>query len=98
MRRYEKTKEVVERESLVEMSCDLCGTKASGVCGWADGWYDTNETEVSVTIKHREGCNYPECKMGTEREVDICPACFKNKLIPWLISQGAKIEEKDYES
>jgi hypothetical protein len=96
MRRYEKTKEVVERESLTEMTCDLCGAKAHRVRGWDEGWYDTNETEVSVTIKQREGCNYPECKMGTEYEIDICPACFKSRLVPWLISQGAKIEQKDW--
>lgn len=34
---------------------------------------------------------------NVEKEVDICPDCFKNKLVPWLISQGAKIKQEDWD-
>jgi len=61
------------------------------------GIYEVNECEVRVYVKHREGENYPEGGSGTEVEVDICPKCFKEKLLPWLESQGVKVERKDWE-
>lgn len=97
MRKYVKKKRVVEDEFCEELRCDLCGAKAKRQNSWGDGWYDVNETEVSVTVKQREGESYPEGGSGTEYEVDICPECFRTKLVPWLISQGAKIQEKDWD-
>ena len=40
--------------------------------------------EIKVIIRHREGLNYPEGGSGIEINIDLCPDCVKNKLIPWL--------------
>lgn len=52
---------------------------------------------MKIIIYHREGDSYPEGGSGTITEVDICPDCFQNKLVPWLELQGATIKEKDWE-
>ena len=52
---------------------------------------------VCVEVRQRQGVSYPEGGSGTEIEVDLCPTCFKEKLVPWLRSQGATIEEKEWE-
>jgi len=78
------TREVVEFTV-----CDLCGRKEPG-----DGWskcYDVEDVEVS----YESGSRYPDGNFTETISYDICPDCFKNKLMPWLESQGAKHRKKD---
>jgi hypothetical protein len=76
---------------LDETICDLCGARAKNG-EWDDGLYSLLDIEVSYT----EGSQYPEGGYGTKYEVDICPECFKKKLIPWLENQGAEIHEEEW--
>lgn len=80
----------------VSRTCDLCGVDAKNIL-WGDFSCDFDETEVRVSVKQKEGTQYPEGGSGTECEIDICPKCFKDRLVPWLISQGANIERKDWD-
>ena len=97
MRRYE-TKEVTRSEKhLVEQRCDLCGIAAAEPDSWGGGSYQVDETEIKVTVKQKEGSSYPEGGMGTEYRIDLCPACFKDRVIPWLVSQGAAIKQEDWD-
>jgi hypothetical protein len=98
MKIYEKrTRPAHEYKHLVSRSCDLCGKKTKSAIEWSENRYEVNETEISVNIKQKEGSNYPEGGNGTEYEVDLCPDCFKDKLVPWLQAQGAQIEKKDWD-
>lgn len=94
MKTYEKRTKTYEETILVERKCDLCGSLAK-TSDWGASCYEVNETEISVSIKQKEGQQYPECGSGTEYEVDMCPDCFKNKLVPWLRSQGVNAFTKD---
>lgn len=86
MRRYER-KEVSRKEThLVEQRCDLCGAIAKDFDSWSGGSYVVDETEIRVTVKQKEGDSYPEGGSGTEFNIDLCPKCFKERLVPWLIS------------
>lgn len=89
MKKYETRTEEVERKYLVSHTCDLCGRKA-GDDDWCSDSYERSE----VTISIEEGEYYPEGGSAVETEFDICPDCFKNKLIPWFESQGVKPETK----
>jgi len=93
MKIYEKVQITTPR--LVKRLCDLCGVE-SKYCDWAIGNYEVNETEIKVSIKQKEGEKYPEAGCGTEYEIDLCPRCFKERLIPWLKSEGATVEEKEW--
>ena len=87
------------RRQLKLRKCDLCG-KESGGRGdteWDKGFYDVMETEVQIQLKMREGEAYPEGGWGTTAEIDICPECFRGKLIPWLQSEGADIKREEWD-
>lgn len=81
-------------------TCDLCGRKAEKGDEWTCGWkheHNVNETEVQVVVRQKEGYNLPDCGSGTEYEIDLCPDCFRDRLVPWLRSQGAKVENKEWD-
>jgi len=49
------------------------------------------EDELSIT--HRFGVNYPECGHGMELiPPDICPRCWKEKILPALRAAGLKLQ------
>ena len=97
MKKYEK-KIIPQKEiELVSgISCDLCG-KEGFQENWEKSYYSVDETEVSVTIRQKEGRSYPDGGWHTEVDIDICPECFKNTLIPFLKEKGVKIEEKEFD-
>lgn len=84
------------REVLVKRMCDLCGMESKS-CDWDAGLYEVNETEIKITMKQKEGSSYPEGGSGTKYEIDLCPECFTQRMIPWLKSEGANIEECEWE-
>ena len=97
-RKYEKRTKTYEETVLVEKRCDLCGVLGEPEDSWSpSGIYDVNETEVEVTVRQKEGSQYPDGGSGTQFVVDLCPTCFKYKLIPWLRSQGADLKQTDWD-
>jgi hypothetical protein len=93
MKNYvEKISEPQHYQLCVSRSCDLCGKTTNGD-DWDKRNYNVNETEISVTVKHRRGDSWgSDGGSGDEYDIDICPECFRDRLVPWLISQGAKIK------
>lgn len=96
MRKYEKKTETRTYDSLIETACDLCGAVAKSG-NWESSTYEVNETEIEVTVRQKDGDNYPDGGSGTKYEIDMCPKCFKDRLVPWLISEGAKIKQIDWD-
>ena len=97
MKRYETvTPEPKPTQYLIGLTCDLCGRETKWR-GWAEDCWDVDEIEIKVTIRRHQGQNYPEGGWGTDYEVDLCPECFKDKLIPWLESQGAKVQQTEWD-
>ena len=78
--------------------CDLCGKQSEGE-DWTTGSFEVNQTDISIftRVEYRNGVQYPEGGHGDDYEVDLCPDCFMNKLIPWLKKQGAEIHEKEWD-
>ena len=85
-----------EFDALISRKCDICG-KVAKTHDWDRGYYEVNETEISVKVRQNEGHNFPEGGSGTEYDIDLCPDCFKDKLVPWLKSQNPNIQEKDWD-
>lgn len=75
-----------------ETKCDLCGKTTAR--NWGAKRFEVAETEVRL----RTGENYPDGGSGQETTVDVCPTCFKEKLIPWVESLGGKptVEQWDW--
>ena len=73
-----------------KITCDLCGNEMdeNGHID-EDGRYDEYTIEA-VTVSYETGTCYPEDGHNTETELfDICPTCYKTKLVIWLKGQGA---------
>ena len=87
--------EMIPHEVLVETTCDLCGTVAKRG-NWKSSKYEVAESEIEVTVRQKDGELFQEIGDGTTYVVDMCPICFKKKLIPWLASQGCKAKVKEW--
>jgi len=80
------------QEGLDFIKCDLCGAATnrddfdSKSGNWAKGSYN----ELLVAVYLQEGSNYPEGGHSKSLVFDICPDCFKGKIVPYLESLGAK--------
>lgn len=96
MRVYKKKKQIVEKEIMTLCKCDICGLEAKS-CNWDASIYESKETEISVTCSLNEGTTYPDGGWGEMFQIDICPKCFKEKLIPWIESHGSKVKPKQWE-
>ena len=86
-----------EYNHLVAVVCDLCKTKYTDrATNWGEKSPSrTLDTKVySAEESHdRDGGGYRKLFW-----FDICPACFRDRLVPWMKSQGAEptIEETDH--
>ena len=71
-----------------EIVCDICGKKTKE--SW-NGPSEQKEVEVSYTsVDLHPGGGWEE-----KLSFDICPECFKSKLIPWVESFGSKVTFKE---
>ncbi len=88
MKTYEHRERQVTERVLTRHVCDLCGKDLN-----ATGSYNI----ADVTVECETGSSYPDSGSCLKLSADICPECFKSKLVPWLESQGAKIERSERE-
>lgn len=80
-----------QRTTLARITCDLCAKTSNA--DWDEDTYEVLETEVRC----KTGNEYPEGGSGTEVTIDICPACFTEKLVPWVKEQGGEPTTKDWD-
>lgn len=85
-----------KRKELEKIICDLCGSEGHPFRdSWNGNVYEIDKAKVYTCVEYEKGSSYPEGGEKTTVYVDICPNCFKQKLIPWLKSQGANIQERE---
>ena len=77
----------VQVEVVDKVTCDLCGRviPKPESCVYED-------TSVRLVEHH----DYPESQQGRIYEYDICPHCFKSRLMVWLHRNGAEPTIKEY--
>jgi len=83
MRTYEREDQPVD--VLVKTTCDICGATHDAAKSGDWGYGDVDE----ITIRRR-WCYDLEVHGFDDgvAEYDICPKCFKDRLEPWILSQG----------
>jgi len=92
--------ERTRKETILKLrKCDLYGRESKSA-DWRNGIYEENQTVIKMQIiqQERNSCFPDGSGSGSEYDIDLCPTCFLEKLVPWLKSQGAKIEERKWES
>lgn len=102
MRQIEKREHRYTTDVCVWVKCDLCGSKdpvARNDQGGAIVWDSDNYHVSKTTVALEDYDSYPDgCDDGEKLHCDICPECFRTKLIPWLESQGAVIGKTEADS
>ena len=98
MKTYNEIVQESKVNVLVKKTCCICGTCVEfpqNENSWETkfGFHDVLETRVEL----KEGVSYPEDSHGEIKSFDLCPKCFVEKLIPWFESQGAKVQESEWE-
>lgn len=81
----ETTKDVVD-----QFVCDMCGANIPSD-------EEREDFEYAEPIKICKGYRSPWEYSGNRESVwvDLCLNCFKSKLLPWLESQGCKLNRED---
>lgn len=88
-----KTEQVkYEKEVIDKLICDLCKREAKTP---SKDWSAISYEIAEVIIKYRFGESYPESGSGETFSFDICPDCFKQKLIPWFKSQEVEPQKTE---
>ena len=84
--KHKQTKTCTYTE-ITAITCDICRRATSGEV-WTNGdkIYGAGKTQVFLEI----GEYLPDCSNGELIEFDICPDCFRDKLMPVLQALGAK--------
>ena len=75
-----------EKEYIAELRCDICGRKSSR----PENRYPWMKGDVMVRLNETE-----HCPGGADIFFDICPDCFKGKLLPALFALGAQPRVKN---
>ena len=89
MKVYKKIEYQTSHDRLEKIICDVC--KAETTNEWKSR--DTDEVKIEISMREgtiyrmTDGYDYNEGE-GTKTHIDLCPDCFKSKLIPWIESQG----------
>lgn len=78
----------------IKRKCDLCGIESDSE-EWSFNWaiWSKRETEILIAIKSQDSSHYGD---SIVYEIDLCPDCFQERLVSWLKSQGADVEEKSF--
>jgi hypothetical protein len=105
----------VIREVNEKVVCDLCGCDAEKKPSYREGspfehWDGAPDFEDNldcggytiwepVEIEYEAGVRWPEGGTVQRLTIDMCPACFRNRFLPWFKKEGGvipSIEENDY--
>lgn len=91
--RVEKTVDVPARTRLETdyIECEICKARTADEENWGGKNFGVDE----VTITLEKGKRYPEGGSITTTIIDLCPDCFRTKLLPWLQSQGGQSRERE---
>lgn len=78
----------------IALKCDLCGATS----GRADNWGAGSDCNVNrITVKQEIGYSVPDSASMTILEFDICPVCFRTKLVAWFAKQGVAPRKHELE-
>jgi hypothetical protein len=94
-----KQKQMYEKDVVIKVTCDICDQEGKDG-NWPDIEQNTYEARWLVNqtkIFYKTGTSFPEGGMGIQFDVDLCPKCFTELLIPWLRSQGAEVRRSEWD-
>ena len=87
----------VEHEIVASTMCDLCGSQTPGEA-WKLGLAGDESEIVEMSFCEEWNAEYNGGGDRTDTVFDICPVCWRSKIMPWMLAQGAqpRIEKSDW--
>lgn len=85
MKTFEEHEYTAKTTHVVSLQCDLCKKEFKG-----DSWTRHFGSVEETTLRYKTGYAYPDGGYGEEYEIDVCPECFKDKLLVWFKEQGVE--------
>jgi len=93
---YERKEFIQVYEAVDKTCCDICGASCEGtkwphvVHGWGDA---PAEAQVTVSFQWKTAPDeYGGSSVGLLIDIDLCPTCFTNKLVPWVSDQNPEFK------
>lgn len=87
-----KMETITREEKTVDVfSCDICGKASPGKYDWGE---DENH-DISVSVELNDYNYSTSDRKGYYMRTDICPECFRGKVVPALEDIGAVFRTKD---
>lgn len=68
----------------ISRECDICGEKAGDGKIWSSEQFRVDKTKVKCYVGRKWPDDYD---VEIDYDIDICPRCFMEKLVPWINSQ-----------
>jgi hypothetical protein len=91
-----------KNEKVVELICDICKKNIIVVNAgldnnnWATNEYENNMQKVTIKLEDGNDC-LGSGGESTETEFDVCPECFKEKIMPFIESFGSKPQVTEHD-
>ena len=89
----------LKREIISHITCDICGSKGSGMDDGVSDFAQYHDEKVEVGCFITTG-GYDCDGMGGEKTIkycNVCPTCFEEKVMPCLEKLGVKFSEETTE-
>lgn len=106
MRCFETTRQTVteERENhrFLGVECDFCGVRTNEREEWppesrSSRWHGGPcYREEAESLELKCGDSYPEGGSGAVYELDICPRCFEQKILPLALESRRAPREYEF--
>lgn len=74
---------------VVGLKCDLCA-KLVHRDRWGFESSEINDVLVKITMHRKTGQSWPDGGFQREQEIDICPNCWDEIVMPFLVSKGVE--------
>lgn len=83
--------ETIERVVVISLTCDICGQEYEDQEKSGNDFKSIGEFHsTKVLMSNGEQLDWNGGGWDDTIEFDICPDCFRSKLVPWFESQHAK--------
>ncbi len=82
-------------ERVAYLKCDFCGKESKNANHDENPWETDGLDTDSVTIQHKQGNYWGNDGDSNTLDADMCPSCFRAKLLPWLRANA--VGKLDYE-
>lgn len=88
---------IYEKKIIPAQEKEVCSGTVCDLCKTPDKEWNTNGNLTEIVVKHKWGNTYPDGGLGEKIDIDLCPNCFNDVLVPFLKERGAEIKTTEWD-